>query len=56
MTEKIISDGNIVLVLTSEEYEIFKSGCVELLNFYELSKNKINKIKSILDKLTEANK
>ena len=65
MAEKIIpgagsktddNNGNIIIVLTSEEFEIFKSSCLELLNFYELGKRKALKIKRILDKLEEAPK
>ena len=52
--KQIIIYGNIIIVLTSEEFEIFKNACLELLNFYELGKRKALKIKKILDKLEEA--
>ena len=60
MAEKIIpsvsrnDNGSIVIVLTSEEYEILRNACLELIEFYESGKRRSLKIKRILDKLEEA--
>ncbi|MBA7548000.1 hypothetical protein ES705_40441 [subsurface metagenome] len=55
MAEKINpEDGNIIIVLTSEEYETLRKGCIDLLEYYELSKSRAIKVKNILDKLEEA--
>lgn len=55
MAEKINpDDGNIIIVLTSEEYETLRKGCMDLLEYYELSKSRANKVRSILNKLEEA--
>lgn len=55
MAEKIIPDDeNIIIILTSEEYEILRKGCVDLLEYYELSKSRAEKVRSILDKLESA--
>ena len=55
MAEKINPDnGNIIIVLTSEEYETLRKGCVNLLEYYELSRSRAIKIRNILDKLEEA--
>jgi len=57
MAEKIISDEeNIVIILTPEEYEIFRSECLNLLNHYEIEKAKMEKIKKILGKLEGVHK
>ena len=57
MAEKVSSDsGNIVVVLTSEEYEEFRRGCVDLLEYYELSKTRASRVRRILDKLEEVEK
>ncbi|MBA7581510.1 hypothetical protein ES708_23415 [subsurface metagenome] len=55
MAEKINpEDGNIIIVLTSEEYETLRKGCIDLLEYYELSKSRATKVRRILDKLEEA--
>lgn len=55
MPEKITpDDGNIIIVLTSEEYETLRKGCIDLLEYYELSKTRAAKVRSILDKLEAA--
>ena len=55
MAEKINpGNGNIIIVLTSEEYETLRKGCMDLLDYYELSKSRAIKVRSILDKLEEA--
>lgn len=57
MAEKIITDvgdnseGSIVLILTIEEYELFRITCLELLDYYGLNKRKIKKVIRILEKL-----
>lgn len=57
MAEKIIpEDGNIIIILTSEEYESLRKGCIDLLEYYELSKFRASKVRNILDKLEEAKK
>ena len=48
MAEKINpNDGNIIIVLTSEEYETLRKGCVDLLEYYELSKARAAKVRNI---------
>ena len=55
MAEKINpDDGNIIIVLTSEEYETLRKGCMDLLEYYELSRSRSAKVRSILDKLEAA--
>lgn len=55
MAEKINpDDGNIIIVLTSEEYETLRKGCIDLLEYYELSKARAAKVRDILDKLEGA--
>lgn len=55
MAEKINpGDGNIVIILTPEEYETLRKGCMDLLEYYELSKSRATKVRRILDKLEEA--
>ena len=57
MAEKINpDDGNIIIVLTSEEYETLRKGCIDLLEYYELSKTRATKVRNILDKLEGAKK
>lgn len=57
MAEKINpEDGNIIVVLTSEEYETLRKGCIDLLEYYELSKSRASKVRDILDKLEGAKK
>lgn len=51
MAEEINLNENIALILTIEEYELFKNACMELLNYYELNKRKIKKVINILEKL-----
>lgn len=43
--------NSIIVILTVEEYELFKSACLELLDFYELNRRKIKKVTRILEKL-----
>lgn len=59
MTEKINpGDGNITIVLTSEERKILKNICMEVLGNYrwKVSRGKALVLNSILDKLEEAHK
>ena len=63
MAEKIFSDigdstseGSIVLVLTVEEFELFRDACLELLNFYEINRRKTKKVVRILEKLEDNRK
>jgi len=57
LAEKINPEnGNIIIVLTSEEYETLRKGCIDLLEYYELSKSRASKVKNILDKLEGAKK
>lgn len=65
MAEKIIpgaenktddNNGNIILVLTPEEYEVFRNACLDLLDYHEIARGRARKIKRILEKLEEANK
>ena len=52
MAEKINPDDeNIIIVLTSEEYETLRKGCMDLLDYYELSRSRAIKVRNILDKL-----
>lgn len=57
MAKKIITDvgdnaeGSVVLILTVEEYEIFRDACLNLLDYYEIGRGKARKIKRILEKL-----
>jgi len=48
------SDGNIIIILTPEEYETLRRGCMDLLEYYELSKSRAAKVRNILNKLEEA--
>jgi len=63
MAEKIIpgaksqtndNNGNIIIVLTPEEYEVFRNACLDLLDYYEMGRGRARKIKKILEKLEEA--
>lgn len=63
MAEKIIpgaknqindNDGNIIIVLTPEEYEVFRNACLDLLDYHEMARSRARKIKKILEKLEEA--
>ncbi|MBA7616683.1 hypothetical protein ES703_23981 [subsurface metagenome] len=63
MAEKIIpgaknqindNDGNIIIVLTPEEYEVFRNACLDLLDYHEMARGRARKIKKILEKLEEA--
>lgn len=63
MAEKIIpgtgsktngNNGNIIIVLNPEEYETFRSACLDLLDYYEMARGRARKIKKILEKLEEA--
>ena len=63
MAEKIIpgtgnktndNNGNIIIVLTSEEYEVFRNACLDLLDYHEMARGRAKKIKKILEKLEEA--
>lgn len=60
MAEKVITDvgdnaeGSVVLILTIEEYELFKNACLELLDFYEINRRKAKKVVRILEKLDES--
>jgi len=63
MAEKIFSDvgdgtseGSVVLVLTVEEFELFRDACLELLNFYEINRRKTKKVVRILEKLEDNRK
>jgi len=63
MSEKISSnlkneedEGAIILVLTPEEYEMFRVSCVDLLDYYETGRGRAKKIKKVLEKLEEAKK
>jgi len=65
MVEKIIpgaksqindNNGNIIIVLTAEEYEVFRNACLDLLDYHEMAKGRARKIKKILEKLEEAKK
>lgn len=63
MAEKIIpgagnktdnNNGNIIIVLTPEEYEVFRNACLDLLDYHEIARGRASKIKKILEKLEEA--
>jgi len=55
MAEKISQDnGNVVIILTPEEYETLRKGCMDLLEYYELSRSRAIKVRNILNKLEEA--
>lgn len=60
MAEKVITnvgdnaEGSVVLILTIEEYELFKNACLELLDFYEINRRKAKKVVRILEKLDES--
>jgi len=63
MAEKIIpgagnktnnNNGNIIIVLTPEEYEVFRNACLDLLDYHEIARGRARKIKRILEKLEEA--
>ncbi len=65
MAEKIVpgtgnktnnNNGNIIIVLTPEEYEVFRNACLDLLDYHEMARGRAKKIKKILEKLEEANK
>ena len=62
MSEKILTEigdnneSSIVLVLTVEEFEIFRDACLNLLDYYEIGRSKAKKIKRILEKLEDAKK
>lgn len=65
MAEKIIpgagnktnnNNGNIIIVLTPEEYEVFRNVCLDLLDYHEMARGRARKIKKILEKLEEARK
>jgi len=57
MAKKVItevgdnSEGSMVLVLTVEEFNIFRDACMELLDYYELNRRKAKKVVRILEKL-----
>lgn len=62
MAEKIIpgtknqtnnNNGNIIIVLTAEEYEVFRNACLDLLDYHEMARGRARKIKKILEKLEE---
>ncbi len=61
MAEKIIpgaksqtdNNGNIIIVLTSVEYEIFRKTCLDLLDYYEIGRKRAKIINNILIKLEE---
>lgn len=60
MAEKVTTDvgdnleGTVVLILTIEEYELFKNACLELLDFYEINRRKAQKVVRILEKLEKS--
>ncbi len=62
MAEKIITEvgnnneGSITIILTIEEFEIFRDACLNLLDYYEMARGRAKKIKKILEKLEEAKK
>ena len=65
MAEKIIpgagskrndNNGNIIIILTPEEYEVFRNACLDLLDYHEMARGRARKIKKILEKLEEARK
>jgi len=62
MAEKIITEvgnnneGFITIILTVEEFEIFRDACLSLLDYHEMAKARAKKIKRILEKLEEAHK
>lgn len=62
MAEKIITEvgnnneGSITIILTIEEFEIFRDACLNLLDYYEMARGRSRKIKKILEKLEEARK
>ena len=62
MAEKIITEvgnnneGSITIILTIEEFEIFRDACLNLLDYYEMARGRSRKIKKILEKLEEAKK
>jgi len=51
MAGTINLNEDIALILTIEEYELFKGACMELLGYYELNRRKAKKVISILEKL-----
>ena len=60
MAEKIITEvgnnneGSITIILTIEEFQIFRDACLGLLDYYEMARSRAKKIKKILEKLEEA--
>ena len=63
MAEKIIpgakgqtdnNNGNIIIVLTPEEYEVFRNAFLDLFDYHEMARGMARKIKKILEKLKEA--
>lgn len=60
MAEKVTTDigdnteGSVVLVLTLEEYGLFKNACLELLDYYEINRRKAKKVVRILEKLEKS--
>lgn len=62
MAEKIITEvgnnneGSITIILTVEEFEIFRDACLSLLDYYEMARGRGRKIKKILEKLEEIKK
>ena len=62
MAEKIIieigdnNEGVITIILTIEEFQIFRDACLGLLDYYEMGRGRAKKIKKILEKLEEAKK
>ncbi|MBA7510904.1 hypothetical protein ES705_02893 [subsurface metagenome] len=62
MAEKIITEvgnnneGSITIILTIEEFEIFRDACLNLLDYYEMARGRAKKIKKILEKLEESKK
>lgn len=60
MAEKVITDvgddseGSVVLVLTVEEYEMFKNACLGLLDYYEINRRRAKKVVRILEKLEKS--
>ncbi len=51
MAEGVNLNEEVALILTIEEYELFKNACMELLDYYELNKRKAKKVVRILEKL-----
>lgn len=60
MAERVITEvgnnaeGTVVLILTIEEYELFKNACLELLDYYEVNRRKAKKVVRILEKLEKS--